>query len=458
MFMIQHPSLFSLSRLAALNYCIFAAVQLTIGFVSPASADDWPQWLGPNRDSIWAEGGIIDKFPEDLKSIELWRKPIGYGYAGPAVGDGRVFVMDYQKSGGTLANNPGNRDKLEGQERVLCYDAKTGQVLWTHAYDRIYSLSYAGGPRCTPAVSGDHVYALGAEGDLWCLAVADGKVVWHKDLQTEYKTRTGMWGFCGHPLIDGDTLYCLVGGEGSVAVAFDKMTGKEKWRALSASEPGYCPPVMIEHEGSKQLLIWHPEALNSLDPDTGRILWWIPVKSAYNMSCASPRKLGDRLFLSGIGGLARMFQFKPGTSGVEEVWTATPKQGVYCSNSTPLFHDGTIYGCDVNSSMFMAVNAGDGKRLWGSFAPTTASKDRTLRHGTTFAVKNGDRHFFFSETGDLIIAKIAPNGYFEASRTHILDPTNEAFGRKVVWSHPAFAQRCVFARNDKEIVCINLAK
>lgn len=423
-----------------------------------AAGDDWPQWLGPTGNSVWAEKGILDKLPSDIKSIEVWRQPIGYGYSGPAVANGRVFVMDYQKEGGTIANNPGNRDKLEGKERVLCYDAKSGKVLWTHAYERYYSLSYAAGPRCTPTISEDKVYALGAEGDLWCLNVKDGNVLWHKDLKKEYDMRAGMWGFCGHPLIDGDTLYCLVGGEGSIAVAFDKNTGEEKWKSLSASEPGYCPPVMIEHDGIKQLLIWHPEAINGLDPNTGRILWWHPLKVAYNMSCAAPRKLGDRLFVSGIGGLAVMFKLKPGTAGVEELWTASPKQGVFCSNSTPLFLDKTIYGCDVNSSMFMAVDSETGRRLWGSFAPTTASKDRTLRHGTCFAVKNGDRHFFFSERGDLIIAKIAEDGYYESSRANILQPTNEAFGRKVVWSHPAFAQKCVFARNDKEIVCLNLAK
>src|SRR6185369_12383184 len=103
----------------------------------------------------------------------------------------------------------------------------------------------------------------------WCLDAESGQVLWAKELKKEYKLEEApFWGFCGHPLVEGNKLFCLVGGPGSVSVAFDKDTGKELWRALSAAEPGYCPPTMIEAGGCKQLLIWHPESLNSLDPES----------------------------------------------------------------------------------------------------------------------------------------------------------------------------------------------
>ena len=421
-------------------------------------AEDWPQWLGPNRDGVWNESGTTSELPSDVSKIELWRKPIGFGYAGPAVAKGKVYVMDYQMTGGKIVNNPGNRDKLEGQERVLCYDAKTGELLWEHAYDRLYSLSYAAGPRCTPAVSDGNVYVLGAEGDLWCLNADSGKKIWHKQLQKEYKTRSGMWGFCGHPLVDGDTLFCLVGGKGSVAVAFDKNTGEEKWRALDAPDPGYCPPVMIDRDGQKQLLIWHPQALNGLDPATGKVQWQYPLKPAYDMSCASPRISGDQLFVSAIGKVGVLLNLAKDGSKVDTVWKASPKQAVFCSNSTPFFDGKTIYGCDVESSKLIAVNADNGDRHWETTSPVTGSDDSQFRHGTAFLVKNHDHFFIFSETGELITAKLSPKEYKEISRTKVLEPTNEAFGRKVVWNHPAFADKCVFVRNDKEIVCLNLAE
>ena len=159
---------------------------------------------------------------------------------------GRVFVTDY-----VTAEPPvpaaSRRDKLAGTERVLCFSAADGQLLWKHEYDRPYHISYATGPRATPTVDEDRVYTLGAEGNLICLRVADGTVVWSRDLpQGLWIRNTDSWGCASHPLIDGQKLICLVGGEGSIAVAFDKLTGRELWRALSAKEPGYSAPVIVQ--------------------------------------------------------------------------------------------------------------------------------------------------------------------------------------------------------------------
>ncbi|MEM7387339.1 MAG: PQQ-binding-like beta-propeller repeat protein, partial [Verrucomicrobiota bacterium] len=300
---------------------------------------------------------------------------------------------------------------------------------------------------------------LGAHGDLLCLDAKTGKIVWEKDLTKAYKMKTPMWGFSGHPLVDGDTLYCLVGGEGSIAVAFDKDTGEEKWKSLKAKEAGYCPPVMIEKAGVKQLLIWHPESLNGVDPSTGEAIWSHPLKPAYNMSCASPRFQGNRLFVSAIGTLAVMLDLESGWKGVKSVWNGTPKTGVFCSNSTPVWDGDTIYGCDVESSALMAVDAATGKRLWTDKRPVLG-KDKAeadARHGTSFLVKNGARYVIFSETGELILAALNREGYQEHGRFQAVEPTNECFGRPVVWTHPAYAEKCAFVRNDKELVCLSLA-
>jgi outer membrane protein assembly factor BamB len=300
------------------------------------------------------------------------------------------------------------------------------------------------------------VYSLGTEGNLFCLDAAKGNVIWSKELKREYKTTTPQWGFCGHPLVDGQKLICLVGGEGSVAVAFDKDTGKELWRALSASEPGYCPPTMIEAGGKRQLLIWHAESLNSLDPETGKPYWEHPLKPQYGMSITAPRKLGDLLYASGIGDVCTVLRLAKERPAVETVWKGDPKTGVYCANSTPFLEDGVVYGSDCQTGSFRAVNLATGERLWESFKPTTGGNERASS-ATAFIIKNGDRFFLFSETGHLIIAKLSPRGYEEISRAKILEPTGDAFGRPVVWSHPAFAGKCCFARNDKELVCVSLA-
>ncbi|NDH93382.1 MAG: pyrrolo-quinoline quinone, partial [Planctomycetia bacterium] len=203
---------------------------LALGLVagSTAEAADWPQWQGPGRDGIWRETGTVEQIPATGLPVR-WRIPIEGGYAGPAVVGGRVFVTDYVQRDGELANDPGSRTLLAGNERVLCLDATTGQVLWKHEYDCPYSISYAAGPRCTPTVQDGRVYIVGAEGNLICLEASTGKLLWQKDFKRDYAAPTPIWGFCGHPLVVDDLLICLVGGEGSVAVAFDRISGEERW-------------------------------------------------------------------------------------------------------------------------------------------------------------------------------------------------------------------------------------
>jgi len=417
--------------------------------------DDWPQWLGPNRDDVWRETGILEKFPAGGPKI-LWRTPIAGGYSGPAVAGGKVYVTDYVRTSGEAKNDFATRAELNGQERVLCLNAADGSILWKREYDCPYKISYPAGPRVTPTVSGGKVYSLGAEGSLFCLSADKGDAIWSKDLKQEYKIEAPMWGFTGHPLLDGQKLICLVGGKGAVAVAFDKDTGKELWRALSASEPGYCPPTMIEAGGRKQLLIWDPEKLNSLNPETGEVYWSEPLKPQYAMSLTAPVKSGDYLYASGIGNCAALFKLDQGKPAAGVVWDGKPTNGVYCAASTPSIDSGIIYGNDCQVGSLRAVKLETGERLWETFQPTTGGNRRDS-HGTAFLTKNGDRYFLFSETGDLIIARLTPEKYDEISRAHLLEPTGECFGRSVVWSHPAYANKCIFVRNDKEIICASLA-
>jgi outer membrane protein assembly factor BamB len=275
-------------------FVLFAAATIV------ARADDWPQWMGPTRDDRWTETGITRAFPETGAKVK-WRAPVSGGYSGPAVADGRVFVFDYSTDGNT-DGDPGKREKLNGVERIVCLSAATGQQIWQHKYDQVYEISYPVGPRCTPTVHGDLVYALGAEGRLTCLHVADGKLAWEKDFKAAYGAKTPYWGYANHPLVWNDLVFCVVGGEGSTAVAFDKKTGQEKWRALSAKDQAYSPPTMITVAGKPQLLIWDAAVLNALEPATGKTIWSQPLACDFGMSIMAPRQAGKLLFASGIVG------------------------------------------------------------------------------------------------------------------------------------------------------------
>ncbi|MFM7150659.1 MAG: PQQ-binding-like beta-propeller repeat protein [Gemmataceae bacterium] len=420
-------------------------------------ATDWPQWMGPNRDAVWSEEGILEKFPEGGPKV-LWRTKVNWGYAGPAVADGMVYVPDFVTEEDLIKRNPfDTKTKVKGSERLLCLDAKTGKEVWKHEYDCPYGMSYAFGPRCTPTVSEGKVYFLGGEGNLLCLDAKTGKVHWSKDFKSDYQAKTPFWGFSGHPLVDGDKVICVVGGKDALAVAFDKNTGKELWKSLDAKGTGYAPPTLIEAGGKRQLLIWSGENLHSVDPETGKAFWSVPHDTTDAMSIMAPRKLGDFLFAGGRQAKSVLLKLSTDKPGAEVVWRGNRDLGLAPINMTPFLEDGLIFGVDQPGT-FHAVEIQNGKRLWGTTLPITGEEKKPAGSGTAFIVKNGDRFFLFSETGHLIIAKLSRKGYEELGRWKMLETTGKSFGRDVVWSHPAFADKCVFARNDKEIVCVSLAK
>ena len=435
------------------------ALALTLTVALPLSAADWPQWLGPTRDGAWTETGILDTFPAGGPK-KLWTAPVGGGYSGPAVAGGKVFVLDYQKASGDATNNPAKPAVLTGRERVVCLDAKTGKELWAFAYDCPYKVSYPAGPRCTPTVSGGTVYALGAMGDLHALDAATGAVKWKKDFKSDFGATTPIWGFSGHPLVYGQLLITLAGGPDALLVAFDKDTGAVAWKGVATPQegPGYGPPTLVTVGGADVLVHWNPNNVVGLEPLTGKQLWRVPLKPAYGMSIASPRQDGDTLFVGGYTSAALALKLGGGTP--TELWRGEKATGVYPVNASPLARDGVLYGCDANGQL-LAVELATGKRLWATTAPTIGVEkepSRATADATAFLVFNGDKAVLFNEVGELILAKLSREGYSEVSKAKLVEPTGEAFGRKVVWSMPAFAERCVFVRNDKEVACFSLAK
>ena len=430
---------------------LFIFAVMVLAFAEPTVADDWPQWLGPNRDSVWNESGVLTSIPESgLKQV--WRTPIGAGFSGPAVVGNRVFVTDFITEKGQHSNNPGKRSDVQGQERVLCIDRDTGKIIWKKEYPCHYKISYSSGPRATPTVNEGKVYVVGAEGNFYCLAVEDGKEIWKRDFKADFGATTPIWGFSAHPLIVGDHLFCLVGGKGSVAVAFDKNTGKEIWRALDAKNQGYCPPTMIKAGGTDQLLIFHPEALNGLNPTNGNVLWSVKMKPAYEMSIIAPIQHKDYLLTVALQKATLLLKLDPDEPKVSEVWRG---KGTNPDHNPPIVHEGHIYGVDVNGRL-RCIELVSGERKWESLA--TCTKGRPASSTTGFVVRNGDHWYVTTEQGELIIAKMDPSGFQELGRAKMLEPTSMSFNRSIVWSHPAFANKCVFARNDKEIVCYSLAK
>lgn len=433
---------------------VWSIAAMCVGLVPTtfAVADDWPQWMGPKRDNVWREDGLLETFPAAGPKV-LWRATIAGGYAGPAIAAGRVFVTDYETDADVKIANF-ERKASTGTERLLCLDEATGKTLWKHEYPVTYTIAYPAGPRCTPTVDGDRVYSLGAEGNLCCLKVTDGKLLWSRDLKADYQTKAALWGWASHPLVDGERLVCVVGTEVAHAVAFDKLTGKELWRAAKAPEQGYSPPTMIETGGKKQLVFMKPDAIYAVEPATGKLLWESPYNADNGSIIMAPVQVGEYLYVGGYQEKNLLLKLAADGSAAEVVWRNKLKHGLSAVNVQPFVADGLIYGFHEKGDL-RAVAIPSGEIVWKSGGPLG---ERPQGSGTAFIVRQADRYWMFTETGDIVIAKLSPAGYSEIARTHLLEPTNTAFGRNVVWCAPAFANRSVVVRNDKEIIRVSLAR
>lgn len=409
-------------------------------------ADDWPQWRGPQRDGVWRETGIIERFNGERLPAK-WRMPIGPGYSGPTVAAGRVFVTDRQIS-------------PQQTERVLCFDAATGKSLWTHSYDCAYAkIGYQAGPRACVTVDAERAFAIGAMGHLFCLDVADGRVVWSHDCNREYSIRMPEWGIAGAPLVVGGVVIVHIGGSnGACIVAFDKQTGKEVWRALE-DRAQYTPPTLIEQAGKQVVVCWTGDSVAGLSPTTGELFWRVPLKPR-NMpiGIATPIIDRDRLFVTSFYDGALMLRLKSDEVGVEQLWrrvgsSEQKTDALQSIISTPVFQDDHIYGVDSYGEL-RCINATTGDRVWEDLSATPK-----IRWGTIHFVRQGDRWWMFNERGELIIAKLSPRGFEPLSRAKLIDPTTDQLPRRdgVCWSHPAYANRHIFIRNDRELLSASLA-
>ena len=280
-----------------------------------------------------------------------------------------------------------------------------------------------------------------------------------------------MWGFAGSPLVDGDRLICVTPKKGALVTAFDKRTGDVRWAALSAPEPGYAPPIVCEAAGRRQLIVWHPQSVNSLDPETGKVFWTVPFGPVeYGVSIMTPRfhhdpKLGDVLMVSSQREGAMVLRLGKGEDGrpkADVLWSRKGRSdrntdALHVMMATPVVRDGLIFGVDARGRL-RCLDLATGDRLWETQAATTYDQG-PQPYATTFLVPLGDaggRFLLPNEHGDLILADLTRRGYAEVGRAHLLDPTNSDAGRPALWSHPAFASGCLLWRNDRELVCVPL--
>lgn len=424
------------SRLRGSHWRIVLALCLLPA--ASATADDWPQFRGPNRDGVWHETGILQSFPTGGLEIR-WRQPVGVGWSSPVVAQGRAFVSD------ALLQKP------LVKERVHCFDEATGKPLWTYTYDVTYSEwvwvpSQTSGPTATPIVEAGKVYALGANGHVHCLDALTGQVVWQNDLGKQYQILIQQ---CrSSPLIEGNLLIVFTGAKpGASVVALDKDTGKEIWKALN-DPVSSSSPLMVEAGGKRQLIVWTDESVASLNPATGETWWRKPMVTSHNDSIPTPVAQKNRLLISGL--MLTLDETRPEASILwPESHGATKR--ILSNTSTPALLGDCVYSAR-SSGELVCLDARTGQQLWQNDTVTDLKRGASIH-----LTPNGDAVFLFTDKGDLIRAQLTPQGYRQISRAHLLEPTSPMDDSKCAWSPPAYANRHVFARNDKELVCASLA-
>jgi outer membrane protein assembly factor BamB len=411
-------------------------------FMCSAIADQWPQWRGPGRDGVWNEKGIIQKFDKPRLEVK-WQAKISNGYSGPTVADSRVYITD-------------RITKPSQMERVHCFDAITGNQIWLRSYECKYtSIGYPDGPRGSVTIDSKRAYSLGTMGHLFCFDAATGDIIWKKDLNEEYKIKMPTWGIATSPLIEDDLVIVQIGGKDACLVAFDKATGVEKWKALG-DQTAYCSPIIIEQGGRRVLISWLFKRVVGLDPLSGNIYWEYPFGA--EMGIASPIVQDDYLFLSSFFDGCVLLKLKQDQPGAELVWKRAGENekktdGLHCCISTPLMQGNYIYGVDSYGEL-RCLDRQNGDRIWESLEAVPKE-----RWANIHMVKNDDKIWMFNEKGELIISMLSPEGFKEISRTKIIDPTEGQLDSRggVCWSHPAFAYKHIYARNDNELICVNLA-
>ncbi len=431
------------------SYCttLVTGLFLAMTFVGKLSAQDWPQWRGENRDGVLTAESLVEKL-DTLRAA--WEQPIGSGYCGPTVANGFVYVTD-------LVSEP------KSSERVLCFHEATGELAWTHQYPVTYKVGYPAGPRASVSIDEGRAYSMGTMGNVFCFDAKSGEIKWSRDLDKDYQIseskRMPIWGLSASPLVYQDVVIFHIGGKDACVVALNKLTGDEVWKSLD-DRAQYSAPILVQQNEKDVVVVWTGDSVAGINPTDGNVFWRYEFKPR-NMpiGIATPIVKDNHIFVTSFYDGSLMLKMSDEKMSIEKVWSAIGEnervtQGLHSIISTPIWIDEFIYGVDSYGEL-RCLEAKTGKRVWESLDAVPKARWSTIHF-----VKHNDNVWMFNERGELVLAKLSPEGFEEISRKKIIEPTKAQLNKRggVCWSHPAFANGSIFVRNDNVIKSISLLK
>jgi len=420
------------------------------GGTRPATGSDWPRFLGPTGDSVSTEKGMLNPWPEKGPKI-VWQLPVGDGYAMPSIARGKLYLFDREKN----------------TARLRAINSETGQPLWEFTYPTEYKdlYNYSGGPRCCPVIDNGLVTILGPEGLLHCLNADDGKPIWKFDTTTTFGVIQNFFGVGATPVVEGDLLLVMVGGSpkgsdevpfqelknnGTAMVAFEKKTGKIKWKSGN-DLASYATPIVVDLDGRRTCLAFCRAGLLGLAPETGEVLFEFPWRATplESVNAANPVVVGNRVLISETYGPgAALLEIK--NRKVNVVWSDREmgrEKSMQAHWATPVYRDGHLYGCSgrhTENAEFRCIEWATGKVLWSEMDLTR----------TSFLLVE-DNLIVLGEDGTLRLVKATPKKYTELSRVRYVTE-NEPLLRSPCWAAPLLSHGLLYVRGKDRLLCLDL--
>ncbi len=378
---------------------------------------NWPQWRGPNRDGKSTETGLLKQWPEAGPPLVWKTTGAGAGYSSLAIADGRLFTIGLR----------GDR------EYVIAFDVATGKQAWANASGGAYRNDRGDGPRGTPTIDGNNLYALGGGGDLSCLEARTGRVVWTINILQKFGGSNNNWGISESPLVIGDKLLINAGGPGASIVALNKKDGSLIWKSQS-DKAGYSSAMPVQIGNTTQVVFFTHQRGLGLDLKDGKLLWEYRRAANNVANVATPIVRGNRVFMSSDYGTgAGLVEIKADGTAQEVYFTKEMRN----HHSSSILVDDYLYG--FSSGILTAMRFDTGEVAW---------RDRSVGKGS-LAYADGNL-YVLSENGVVGLVEASPSAYHEKGRFHIQQDSLPT------WTHPVIAGGRLYLRDQDTIYAFDV--
>jgi outer membrane protein assembly factor BamB len=386
----------------------------------PLFAADWSQWLGPDRNAVSNERGLNLDWKKKKPKL-LWKVPLGSGFSGMSLVGNRLYTM--------MSENK--------REFATAHDATTGKELWRRDVGPLFEDGQGGdGPRTTPTLVGNSAYVMGGHGMVMALDSANGAVRWQKSLVNDFGGKVPTWGYSTSPLVQDGTVFLEAGGAlGHALIALNATDGSLRWN-VGEYKAGYSSPTPITINGQKQVVYFTAREFVSVDPATGKVLWFYPWKTSYDVSAATPVFVPpDKLLISsGYGTGAAMFRIKPGSGPyvLKELWRSKYMQN---KMATSVIHKNHIYGFDDFD--LACIDANTGKRTW---------KQESFGRGTLLLVEG---HL-------VVLGENCKLALLEANPKRVVIKEEIQLDGDRCWTIPSLSNGVLYVRDLKQMMAFDL--